>query len=123
MLKGRDAASLKLTWLILLLALIRFCLTLFCVQVDPIIPRNFGVSTILEGKAECKTVLQDRCQLQRTQEKAIVGVVTRLTTQKGIHLIKHAIHSALERGCQVRAMSVFPYQPPPAVTSRTRGAL
>jgi glycogen synthase len=77
----------------------------FCSQVDPLIPQNFGVANIREGKGACKLALQQRCQLQQTQAKAIVGIVTRLTTQKGIHLIKHAIHRALERGCQVHATS------------------
>ena len=30
----------------------------------------------------------------------VVGVVTRLTHQKGIHLIKHAAYRTLERGGQ-----------------------
>lgn len=77
-------------------------------QVDPLIPRNFGLANIREGKGECKAALQSRCQLQHTQEKAIVGIVTRLTTQKGIHLIKHAIHRALERGCQVVLLGSAP---------------
>jgi glycogen synthase len=66
------------------------------------------VATIREGKAECKLALQQRCQLEQTQQKAIVGVVTRLTTQKGIHLIKHAVYRALERGCQVQATPLTP---------------
>ena len=84
------------------------CICCLPTQVDPLIPRNFGLANIREGKGECKAALQSRCQLQHTQEKAIVGIVTRLTTQKGIHLIKHAIHRALERGCQVRDPQTHP---------------
>ena len=53
-----------------------------------------------EGKAAAKRELRSRSNLQHN-DSAMVGIVTRLTHQKGIHLIKHAIYKALERGCQV----------------------
>ena len=38
--------------------------------------------------------------LQQT-DTPIVGIISRLTVQKGIHLIKHAIYRTLERNGQV----------------------
>ena len=52
-----------------------------------------------EGKAAAKSELRRRMNLS-TADVPIVGVVTRLTHQKGIHLIKHAAWRTLERGGQ-----------------------
>lgn len=46
-----------------------------------------------------KEALRDRMRLSKV-DAPIVGVVTRLTHQKGIHLIKHAAWRTLERGGQ-----------------------
>lgn len=46
-----------------------------------------------------KAELRSRMQLSEI-DAPVVGVVTRLTHQKGIHLIKHAAWRALERGAQ-----------------------
>ena len=52
-----------------------------------------------EGKAAAKAELRRRMNLS-TSDVPLVGVVTRLTHQKGIHLIKHAAWRTLERGGQ-----------------------
>jgi glycogen synthase len=44
--------------------------------------------------------LQQRLGLKKA-DLPLVGIITRLTHQKGIHLIKHAIWRTLERGGQV----------------------
>ena len=44
--------------------------------------------------------LRERLGLTGWGDKFIVGVVSRLTGQKGVHLIKHAAFRALERGGQ-----------------------
>lgn len=46
-----------------------------------------------------RRALQQRMNL-RHSDAPIIGVVTRLTHQKGIHLIKHAAWRAVERGAQ-----------------------
>lgn len=53
-----------------------------------------------------KQALQQRLGL-KTSDLPLVGIITRLTHQKGIHLIKHAIWRALERGGQVIFTSLF----------------
>ena len=55
---------------------------------------------VIEGKRAAKEALQQRLGLTRS-DKPLVGIITRLTVQKGIHLIKHAIFHTLERGGQV----------------------
>ena len=61
--------------------------------------RNFGAEEAEEGKAAAKAELRRRMNLS-TADVPLVGVVTRLTHQKGIHLIKHAAWRTLERGGQ-----------------------
>ena len=55
---------------------------------------------VSEGKRAAKEELQSRLGLAKI-DRPLVGIVTRLTAQKGIHLIKHAIWKTLERGGQV----------------------
>lgn len=55
---------------------------------------------VVEGKKAAKEALQQRLGLRRS-DHPLVGIITRLTVQKGIHLIKHAIWRTLERNGQV----------------------
>jgi hypothetical protein len=50
-------------------------------------------------QAAAKQQLRQRMNLSNT-DVPVIGVVTRLTHQKGIHLIKHAAWRTLERGGQ-----------------------
>ena len=55
---------------------------------------------VFEGKRAAKEALQQKLGLKRV-DLPLVGIITRLTHQKGIHLIKHAIWRTLDRGGQV----------------------
>ena len=66
----------------------------------------------MQGAA--KRALRDRMGLAN-MDVPIVGVVTRLTHQKGIHLIKHAAWRTLERGGQFVLLGSAP---DPAVQAR-----
>ncbi len=61
--------------------------------------RNYGVEDAAAGKAAAKAELRGRMNLG-SADTPLVAVVTRLTHQKGIHLIKHAAWRTLERGAQ-----------------------
>ena len=61
----------------------------------------------MEGKKAAKEALQQRLGLKRA-DLPLVGIITRLTHQKGIHLIKHAIWRALDRGSQVILLGSAP---------------
>ena len=61
--------------------------------------RNYGPEDAAEGKAAAKAELRRRMSLGAA-DVPVVAVVTRLTHQKGIHLIKHAAWRTLERGAQ-----------------------
>ena len=75
---------------------------------DKYLPVSFDMSSVAEGKAACRRALCERSNISNKSEVPLIGVVTRLTHQKGIHLIKHAIYKALERGCQVVLLGSAP---------------
>ncbi|KAI3741441.1 hypothetical protein L1987_59114 [Smallanthus sonchifolius] len=55
----------------------------------------------LEGKAENKKALQRHLGLSFSDSRRpLVGCITRLVPQKGVHLIRHAIYRSLELGGQ-----------------------
>eukprot|EP00210_Caulerpa_lentillifera_P007095 g6788.t1 len=66
---------------------------------DRLLPVNYTQETVIEGKRKVRMELRQRLNLAQI-DVPIVGVVTRLTPQKGIHLIKHAARRTLERGGQ-----------------------
>nr|VDC65487.1 unnamed protein product [Brassica rapa] len=66
---------------------------------DNFIPVPYTSENVLEGKRAAKEELQKRLGL-KSSDLPLVGIITRLTHQKGIHLIKHAIWRTLERNGQ-----------------------
>lgn len=67
---------------------------------------SYTSENVIEGKRAAKEALQERLGLKKT-DLPLVGVITRLTHQKGIHLIKHAIWRTLDRNGQVIHL-IFP---------------
>ena len=67
--------------------------------IENVICRAFNHENIAEGKEAAKAELRRRMDLS-SADVPLVSVVTRLTHQKGIHLIKHAAWRTLERGGQ-----------------------
>jgi len=55
----------------------------------------------LQGKAECKDALQVEVGLARKPEAPLFGVVSRLTSQKGLDLVIAALPGLLRRGAQL----------------------
>ncbi|XP_027922284.1 soluble starch synthase 3, chloroplastic/amyloplastic-like [Vigna unguiculata] len=74
---------------------------------DKFLPISYTSENVVEGKKAAKEALQDRLGLKRV-DRPLLGVISRLTHQKGIHLIKHAIHRTLERGGQVVLLGSAP---------------
>jgi glycogen synthase len=64
---------------------------------------SYTSENVIEGKRAAKEELQSRLGLAKV-DRPLLGIVTRLTAQKGVHLIKHAIWKTLERGGQVHMM-------------------
>ncbi|KAJ6807102.1 starch synthase 3, chloroplastic/amyloplastic isoform X1 [Iris pallida] len=74
---------------------------------DNFIPVAYTSENVVEGKRAAKEALQQRLGL-RKYDYPLVGIITRLTVQKGIHLIKHAIWRTLERNGQVVLLGSSP---------------
>ncbi|XP_019174432.1 PREDICTED: starch synthase 3, chloroplastic/amyloplastic isoform X2 [Ipomoea nil] len=74
---------------------------------DKFIPISYTSENVVEGKRAAKEALQQRLGL-KTDDRPLVGIITRLTHQKGIHLIKHALSRTLERGGQVVLLGSAP---------------
>ena len=67
---------------------------------DKHLPMGYDSSNSEEGKARAKRSLKDYVNLKNV-DVPLVGIVSRLTLQKGVELMEHAIWTALDRGCQV----------------------
>ncbi len=67
-------------------------------EIDKLIPYRYRIDS-LDGKFANKEELRERLWLGKGY-KPIVAYVGRLDTQKGLHLIKHAIFHALRKGAQ-----------------------
>ncbi|XP_021766873.1 starch synthase 3, chloroplastic/amyloplastic-like [Chenopodium quinoa] len=74
---------------------------------DKFIPVNYTSENVAEGKKAAKEALQQRFSIKKG-DFPLVGIITRLTHQKGIHLIKHAIWRTIERGGQVVLLGSAP---------------
>lgn len=67
---------------------------------DPFIPHQFGVDTI-DRRAANKTALQLRFGLEPNHEKFLLGVISRLSWQKGLDLLLERIPTLLNNGMQL----------------------
>ena len=76
---------------------------------DELLTQNYNAETWSEGKSAARRQLAERLGMTQVEPHGgggehgnepipLVGVVARLTQQKGIHLIKHACYRALESG-------------------------
>ncbi|KAL6990773.1 Soluble starch synthase 3, chloroplastic/amyloplastic [Sarracenia purpurea var. burkii] len=74
---------------------------------DQFIPISYTKDNVVDGKRASKQALQQRLGL-KTADLPLVGIITRLTHQKGIHLIKHAICRTLDRNGQVVLLGSAP---------------
>ncbi len=54
---------------------------------DPHLPVSYDVETVTEGKAACKRALQQACGLSVREDVAVLGMISRMTSQKGFDLI------------------------------------
>jgi len=61
---------------------------------------KYDAADCTEGKAAARDELRRRLQMSPFDDKLIVAVVSRLTAQKGVDLIKHTAWRTRERGGQ-----------------------
>ncbi|HSV45450.1 MAG TPA: glycogen synthase GlgA, partial [Ramlibacter sp.] len=70
---------------------------------DPVVPQAFDADA-LEGKAQAKAALQQRMGLQPRPKAMVFGVVSRLTEQKGLHLVEEVAHDLVHSGAQLAVL-------------------
>ncbi|KAK9867605.1 hypothetical protein WJX84_010271 [Apatococcus fuscideae] len=69
-------------------------------QNDPFLARHYGPEDVVEGKRAARIALRNTLGLTDWEDRPLVGVITRLTAQKGIQLIKHGAWRTRDRGGQ-----------------------
>lgn len=70
-------------------------------SVDPHLVRRYDADTVQSGKAANKAALQARCGLKAAPHAPLMGIVSRLTEQKGIDLILDNVPWLLQHGAQI----------------------
>ena len=67
---------------------------------DPHLPQNFTVDSVADGKAANKAALQKEMGLPADPSRPLVGMICRMTQQKGFDLIRDAADALLATGAQ-----------------------
>ena len=68
---------------------------------DPNVYENYTVETVEAGKAANKKALQERLNLPVRADVPLIGMVTRLTSHKGLDLVKYIVDDLLQRDVQM----------------------
>lgn len=68
-------------------------------QADPYLPGAYSEKN-LSGKAQIKTALQQTLHLTADSDKPLLGVVSRLTHQKGLDILIESMPELIDLGCQ-----------------------
>lgn len=68
---------------------------------DPLLSDNYDVDSVSDGKPKCKRVLQDMFGLPQRSDVPLVGMVSRMSTQKGFDIIAEAAHAFLKHDLQL----------------------
>ncbi len=66
---------------------------------DPDIAAHYSAAD-LSGKAVCKAALQRKAGLEVAPERPLLCIVSRITSQKGLHLVLEALPSWIDAGAQ-----------------------
>lgn len=69
-------------------------------ETDRLISRNYSAAN-LAGKKNCKTVLQSAFSLTSKPDFPLIGMVSRLTSQKGFDLIERTLDGLMNRDIQL----------------------
>jgi starch synthase len=68
---------------------------------DPLINTQYSLTTVSKLKPRCKTSLQQMTGLKVQSAAPLFGIVSRLTEQKGLHIVVDGMQEILKRGGQV----------------------
>jgi starch synthase len=71
---------------------------------DELLPRAYGPEDAPAGKLVAKAALQSRLGLDQREDAPVLGVVSRLTPQKGLDLVLACSPELLTSGCQLAVL-------------------
>ena len=70
-------------------------------ETDPALAENYGLGNVLEHKMANKRALQRELGLEEDESKFVIGLISRLTNQKGLDLVSSIIPQVLDGNTQV----------------------
>ena len=70
-------------------------------ETDPALAVNYGLGNVLDRKMEDKLALQKELGLEEDPSKFVIGLISRLTNQKGLDLVNAIIPQVLDSNTQV----------------------
>lgn len=70
-------------------------------ETDPALFENYGLGNVLEHKMANKRALQRELGLEEDEGKFVIGLISRLTNQKGLDLVSSIIPQVLDGNTQV----------------------
>lgn len=69
-------------------------------ETDQLLPAKYSSATLVDGKARCKTYLQNRLKLPQRSDVPLFGMVSRMSDQKGFDLIMGSAERLLSHDVQ-----------------------
>ena len=70
-------------------------------ETDPALAENYGLGNVLEHKMANKLALQRELGLEEDAGKFVIGLISRLTNQKGLDLVSAILHQVLDGNTQM----------------------
>ena len=70
-------------------------------QTDPALPAHYDITNVLTQKPENKRALQQELGLEQNADKFVIGLISRLTDQKGLDLVNAVIPQIMDGNTQV----------------------
>ena len=70
-------------------------------ETDPALAVNYGLGNVLDHKMENKLALQQELGLEQDEGKFVIGLISRLTNQKGLDLVNAIIPQVIDGNTQV----------------------
>ena len=68
---------------------------------DEMIYKNFSINDVLAGKAANKRALQAEINLEQNPDRPLIGIVSRLASQKGLDLVADSLDDIIKMGYQM----------------------
>lgn len=70
-------------------------------ETDPTLAENYGLGNVLDHKMANKLALQKELGLEENTDKSVIGLVSRLTDQKGLDLVNAIVPQILDGNTQM----------------------